>query len=27
VGLGYIRGDLDRMQNSRYRQARRLLLH
>src|SRR2546425_268202 len=24
VGLGYIRGDLDRMQNSRYRQARRL---
>ena len=27
VGLGFIRGDLDRMQNSRYRQARRLLLN
>ncbi len=27
VGLGYIRGDLDRMQNSRYHQARRILLN
>ena len=27
VGLGYIRGDLDRMQHSRYHQARRILLN
>ena len=27
VGLGYIRGDLDRMQDKRYQQARRLLLN
>jgi len=27
VGLGYIRGDLDRMQDKRYHQARRLLLN
>ena len=27
VGLGYIRGDLDRMQDSRYQRARRLLLN
>ena len=27
VGLGYIRGDLDQMQNSRYQQARRILLN
>ena len=27
VGLGFIRGDLDRMQDPRYRQARRLLLN
>jgi hypothetical protein len=27
VGLGFIRGDLDRMQDPRYRQARRVLLN
>jgi hypothetical protein len=27
VGLGYIRGDLDRMQDKRYQQARRVLLN
>jgi len=27
VGLGYVRGDLDRMQNSRYLQARRIFLN
>jgi hypothetical protein len=27
VGLGYIRGDLDQMQHSRYHQARRILLN
>ncbi len=27
VGLGFIRGDLDRMQDSRFREARRLLLN
>ena len=27
VGLGYIRGDLDQMQHSRYQQARRILLN
>jgi len=27
VGLGFIRGDLDRMQDPRYRQARRFLLN
>jgi hypothetical protein len=27
VGLGYIRGDLDRMQDQRYQQARRFLLN
>jgi hypothetical protein len=27
VGLGYIRGDLDRMQDRRYRQARQVLLN